>query len=440
MTTITPFTIQIRDLTNLDQFRAVDFFRRLLWAEAKRVGISKYLIDAPDCINVGDGGIDALIKDVNPSIDEIIPNGTSGFQIKSSNLHPNQCKKELHIGKNLNNPIKPEIKRLLEMDGTYILVLFADMPVPQKARREDVIRERLALLGYQNAKFRIYTANQLASFAEQYISLVSCLNRNSIQCMPYSIWSYNADVSMPRQFVFDEERIKYIEEIRREISYNDDRCKIFRVAGLPGIGKTRFVFETLSSDTLKHLVIYVRADEFRFNSLYHELLNNDNLSAIIVIDECDIKYHDEFARAFSGRGSRLVIFTISHDMTNVNPPTLLYKLNPLKKESISEILSLELPNLPKDVIERLSQFADGYPRIAIILGDSYLRNKDQQEKYLYIEDEYLFNRLIAGTIDIGSERFYETKKVLMGLSLFSKAGYLEDLQKESKWVAELIKC
>jgi hypothetical protein len=438
MTTTTPFTIQIRDLTNLDPFRAVDFFRRLLWAEAMRVEISKYLIDVPDCINVGDGGLDALIKDANPLKDDIIPTGTSGFQIKSLNLHPNQCRKELHIGNNLNNPIKPEIKRLLDIDGTYVLVLFADIPATQKARREDDIREELAILGYQNAKFRVYTADQLANFTEQYKSLVSLFNRNSIQCMPYLVWSDNADVSTPKQFVFDDERVKFMEEIHQKLNSCDEQCKIFRVVGLPGIGKTRFVFETLSSDALKYLVIYVRADEFRFNPLYYELLNNDNLSAIIVIDECNIKYHDEFARAFSGRGSRLVVFTISHDMTNVNPPTLLYRLNPLKKDSILKIISIELPSLPKDVIERLSQFADGYPRIAVSLGESYLTNKDQPEKYLYVEDEYLFNRLIAGVIDIGSDRFEKTKKVLMGLSLFSKVGYIGDLQKESKWIADQI--
>jgi hypothetical protein len=76
MNGITPFAIPVNDLTNLAPDRAVEFFRRLLWAEAARVGIARHLIDVPDCINVGDGGIDAYIKEANPSIDEVISRGT----------------------------------------------------------------------------------------------------------------------------------------------------------------------------------------------------------------------------------------------------------------------------------------------------------------------------------------------------------------------------
>ncbi len=124
MNRIPLFTLQVSDLTNLGQDRAVEFFRRLLWAEATRVGIGKHLIDVPQCINVGDGGIDALIREAKPSTDELIPIGTSGFQIKSSDLPPNRCKKELHRQNNLNQPIKPEIKRILKGAPDLLFLLF----------------------------------------------------------------------------------------------------------------------------------------------------------------------------------------------------------------------------------------------------------------------------------------------------------------------------
>ena len=56
----------------------------------------RILMNVPQCINVGDGGIDALIENAAPSFDEVIPPGTSGFQIKSSDLSPNKCRLELH--------------------------------------------------------------------------------------------------------------------------------------------------------------------------------------------------------------------------------------------------------------------------------------------------------------------------------------------------------
>lgn len=48
----TPFTLNEKEIINLSPGRAVDFFRRLLWAEASRVGIGRNLIDVPQCINV----------------------------------------------------------------------------------------------------------------------------------------------------------------------------------------------------------------------------------------------------------------------------------------------------------------------------------------------------------------------------------------------------
>lgn len=96
MNGIGPFSLTPRDLINLGADRAVDFFRRLLWNEATRVGIARHVLDVPGCINEGDGGIDAYTRQVKPTEDEVIPDGTAGFQIKTSDLSPQECKEELH--------------------------------------------------------------------------------------------------------------------------------------------------------------------------------------------------------------------------------------------------------------------------------------------------------------------------------------------------------
>lgn len=238
MDTITPFTLQVSDLTNLGQDRAVEFFRRLLWAEASRVVIGKNLIDVPQCINVGDGGIDAFIKNAQPSTDEVIPRGTSGYQIKSSDLSPSDCRKELHENEEYTRPIKPEIKRILDEGGTYILVLFADIVGRKRNSREQAIKEELARLDYKSPKVRLYTANQLASFAERFVALVTWFKDDRSQCLPYSSWSENQDVRVPKDFVVDEVRKKWMDEIQQGLRNATRQCPVVRVAGLSGIGKT----------------------------------------------------------------------------------------------------------------------------------------------------------------------------------------------------------
>ena len=116
------FNLKSDDITNLGAEEAVLFFRELLWTEASRVNISRQLISVPDCVNVGDGGLDALVENAEPLLDDVIPKGTSGFQIKSSDLAPSVCIKELHLKKDINEPLKPGIKRVLDNAGVYIMV------------------------------------------------------------------------------------------------------------------------------------------------------------------------------------------------------------------------------------------------------------------------------------------------------------------------------
>ncbi len=438
MKAITPFTIQVNDLKNLTPDVAVESFRRLLWAEGSAVGVGNHLINVPDCINVGDGGIDAFIKNANPSRDDLIPNGTSGFQIKSSDLQPKDCKKELHEGENLNRPIKPEIKRLLDENGTYVLVLFANISKKQRTNRENDLKEELVNLGYPDAKLRLHGADQIAGFMERFPALVAWFKKVWTECLPYSVWAGRSDITSPRQYVPGESREKLAEDIREKFTEPGNQCLVFRIVGLSGIGKTRFVFEALSSDDLRQRVIYVQADAFRFTSLYQTLQMDDNLSAIIVIDECSLQHHDEFVRAFSSRGSRLAVITLFHDPGNGSRSSALYKLGPLGKKPLEEIIKAEFTNLPGDVVSRLSEFADGYPRIAVLLGKSYIENLETTDEFLTMRDEDLINRLIAGRADTTSEHFKRNRRVLMGLSLFSKVGYQGGLSSESRWVADLI--
>jgi hypothetical protein len=437
--TNTPFTLHVSDLTSLGQDRAVDSFRRLLWAEAGRVGVGRNIINVPQCINVGDGGVDAYVKDASPSSDEVIPNGTCGYQIKSSNLTPAACKKELHVGNDLNQPLKPEIKKILDADGTYTLVLFADITSPRATTpREQAIKDEFVRLGYPNPKVRLYTATQLIGFIERFPSLVAWFKNDLSQCLPYSSWGENREIQLPKVFVFDDERKKLAEEISDKLRNCNGQCVVFRITGLSGIGKTRFVYEALAPDDLKQRVIYVKADAFHLSSLFTTLQNDHNLSAIVITDECDLQQHDEFVRSFSARGDRLALITLSYEIGTVPSPSLSLKVTKLSQDSIKKILKAEASALPDDVIDRLSQFTDGYPRIGVLLAESYLASKsDDRKDFLDVSDEALMNRLIGGR-DVTTDHFRKTKQVLQGLSLFSKVGYEGELSKEAEWVAQMM--
>lgn len=288
------FELTEYDLGELNQDLAVRFFRMLLWAEASRVGISRYLIDVPSCINVGDGGLDAAIQDSYPLSQDVIPAGPVGFQIKSSDLGLSGCRKEIHKEEMMENPLKEEVKRLLDRNGTYVLVLFADIPVQMREKRITALEEEMKELGYENPKVRVYTINQILSFVNRFPAIVCTFKPHLFEGLPYESWGNNIDISSPKKFIMDERRMEITYTIKDELRKPGDQTSVFRILGLPGQGKTRLVFEILSEHDLRGKVIYLKADSFRRSSLCNVLATDSSLEAIIVVDECSAVDHEDF--------------------------------------------------------------------------------------------------------------------------------------------------
>ncbi|KKK79910.1 hypothetical protein LCGC14_2828770 [marine sediment metagenome] len=278
------FSLKSDDITNLGAEGAVIFFRELIWAEASRVKIGRQLISVPDCVNVGDGGLDALVENAKPLFDDVIPQGTSGFQIKSSDLGPSECKQELHIKKDINEPLKPGIKRILDNDGTYIVVLFAELADPQILRRLNAILEDLNNNGYSNPKIRLYTASKIIGFTERFLAFLAKIKPQLLECIPFQIWGEDVNLSTPETFIEDENRTKIINEIRERLRNRNDVAVSIRITGLSGVGKKRLVYEALSPHDLKNAVILVISEAFKNSRLFNYILTDHNLNVIIVID------------------------------------------------------------------------------------------------------------------------------------------------------------
>ena len=429
------FTVEPTSFLDLSPDRAVMLFRHLLWAESGRVGIGRHLINVPDCINVGDGGVDAYIDDAHPSDEDVIPEGSSVFQVKSADLAPTACKRELHVADTLDRPLKEELDRRLQRGSAYILVLMASITDALLEARRNAIREELAKYGYPNVQVRIYTANKLAGFTNRHPSLVASLRPELSTCYPYQRWGSLRDVKHPATFVADSNRQATLVQIAVTMRERSN-CPVLRLAGLPGVGKTRLVYESLRADDLKNQVLYVpSAADVIGSPLLHTLVNDPDASAILVVDECNLQQHRELTNALAEQGSRLALITMSYEVGRLPMPTVELHAEPLEKETIVDILRWEYPGLPQLSVGRLAGFADGYPHIAVLLADQYME-EGGSETYFSVQDDRLMNRLIGGSASPDSYQFDVTKKVLMGISLFERVGVAGMGESEGRWLAE----
>ena len=125
----TIFTVNNEDLGRLDSTEAVLFFRELLWAEARRLGIEISKITVSSQTNVPDGGVDAVVVENETSTASgLIKSGQTSYQIKSgqsfSPWQKSEIRKELFGERTPQNKqnLGESIRTCLDADGTYILV------------------------------------------------------------------------------------------------------------------------------------------------------------------------------------------------------------------------------------------------------------------------------------------------------------------------------
>ena len=430
----TGFAVEPDAFVGLSPDRSVALFRQLLWAEADRVGIGRHLIDVPDCINVGDGGVDAYIDNACPSDDDVIPRGSSVFQIKSADLAPMACRRELHVMGDLSKPLKDELNLRFQQGAAYVLVLSADVTHVILQARLDAIRGELREFGYENIEVRVYGASHLAGFTNRHPSLVVSLRPELSNCSPHVRWGSSRDVRHPTAFVADSSRQALVDQITTALRERTG-CPVIRLTGLPGVGKTRSAYEALRPDDLKNQVLYVRrAEDLMVSPLLYALVNDPTASAILVVDECNLEQHRELVNALAEQGTRLALITMSYEVGRTPMPTVELQAAPLQQETVEEILELEYPGLPTLAARRLAEFADGYPHIAVLLAGQAV-NEGASEAYFSVPDDSLMNRLIGGSAPPHSDQFRTTKRVLMGLSLFQRIGVAGIGESEGRWLA-----
>ncbi len=425
-----PFELKDQNLLELDAGKAIEFFRRLIWLEAERVGISSNLIEVPIDYYPPDGGIDAYIVNAIPSSDEVIPFGTTGFQIKSGRFSHSKSINELFKDNKRDGELRQGIKEILDKDGSYIQVLFSELTFKtkradyfDKSLQSGIIKE-LKKKGYKNPKIRVYTITQILGFCRKFPSLTIYLRPDLMPYKNFDSWSQNQDIEFPAEFYLDEERRNIIKEIREILGESETKC--LRISGFPGIGKTRLIYEALNVDDLKYLVMYIETERFILSEGYDFLKNNENLSVIIVIDNCSKSNHDKIINSIFNKKSRIIIISIALELEepqtisckNIQIPYLTNEaLKPMIKNGINDISSIAL--------EKILNFVSGFPKIAVILIKYYNSYPNKMgEDIKEIKDNIFVKRLIGGEIDPFSEHFQKNKNVLTYLSLFGHLGLI----------------
>lgn len=423
------FTVTNEDLGRLDPAEAVRFFRELLWAEARRLGIGLSQINVPSRINVPDGGVDATVN-AEPSAagSDIIKPGKNCYQIKSGKAF--KPWRESVIGDELFGSRTPSrqnlgegIRACLDVDGTYVLVCTGiDLVKPERDRALEYLNEYLKeICGYQNPRVEVWGQINLIGFLQRFPSLSLQVNgRSEAQFQTHQSWARNDDMSV--EFVPGQAQNDLIAQIQNDLRRNDDTVHV-RVLGEPGIGKTRLVFEaTRDEEDLTPLVLYCTAAQFRDSVLMTELLRDDNqFASILVIDECDSDSRFDIWNKLIHRGARIKLVTISNDYETKAGGITYHDTPPLDNEQIRQIIQGYNMRIPDFQADRWAELCSGSPRVAHVIGWNLANNPDEMLKPPGTVD--IWGRYVAGKDDPASQEVKQRQRVLRHLAIFKRFGF-----------------
>lgn len=444
--TYTIFTVTAEQIGALDATRAVELVAELLWAEVRRLGVPSTHVHVSTRINVPDGGIDASIDsddiDVEKRGDSFIRDERTAIQIKTGGSfkpwHNGDIKEEL-FGKG-KDPSKENlgesVRSCLHAKGTYMLVCAGTDPNEQeRLQAEGHLQEFFVQCGFPEADFELWGQSTLIGLLKPFPSLALQVNGNAkAHFQTHSVWSGQFEMSRPlkvgvRQQEFEGAAQK---ELRR-----DDQPIHIRVRGEAGIGKTRLVLEATAANDLKPLVLYFDGPSRLLDGdLMTELLREGSeLSAILVVDECDLESRARIWNLLKGQSPCIKVISIFNDLDEPSGTTVVLDAPLLETPQVRAII--EGYGVPEHDSSRWAEFCDGSPRVAHVIGESLqLHPEDLQLRQP--DTAIVWNRYVAGSDDPNSDDVRQRRTVLQHIALFRRFGYGGPVAAEAKAIAKLV--
>jgi hypothetical protein len=257
---------------------------------------------------------------------------------------------------------------------------------------------------------------------------------------PMSVWSdwEKATPSMEK-FIKNDKIDELFQLILSELKSPKESI---RILGLSGLGKTRMLLELFrpslsdnDSIILSSRVLYINCN-FHPNADLQSLfskLNTDQEDRIVILDNCSKSIHRQLLTFVHRGNSKLTLISldsnpeeVSHDRINN------VKYFSIKKEELADvvdqILTRDFGNLGKDKIDKIKEFSQGIPLMAVLLGDSAKKGEQFIGK---LDDKELLDKLLGPK---GQEE--KDRTILKSCAIFNYFGFYEELSTQIEFIAK----
>ncbi|PKQ44466.1 ligand-binding sensor domain-containing protein [Confluentibacter flavum] len=437
-------TISLENIKSLKAEQLTELLLKLLHLEYKKYNFQNCYINVPQNITTADGGEDGRITTDDNKDSKWVIDKYCLFQCKATEMAVSECSKEILEKKRKNSDadiLKTQVKDVLINNGTYIL--FIKEAYVESVRNESISQRLKAIRDSiekaegksfaEKAKIKIYDANLIRDWTNEYISAVSFVQLCSgiVKPLGLQIWSeLKSHNSNSNDFKTNADIDSLIEKIRTDIFNNLN----IRIEGVSGIGKTRLTCEIfspgepdgdgnfdLNRKSISESLIYFDVGKGNIQNIFDFIRSTvTTFPAVLVLDNCDPKNHNKFLEEVCRSGSLQTLITIDYEKCNLSNNDT-YNLIELKGEMFNSVVEDILKNqyrnstLSDNDINYLISFSEGNPKMAINFVRAAIHKRDLNQGF----DRELLEKLIFGREVINHLDF----KVLKLCSVFKYFEY-----------------
>lgn len=199
------------------------------------------------------------------------------------------------------------------------------------------------------------------------------------------------------------------------------------VWGRPGVGKTRFVLEACKGSSWASSVLDVPQPTEVSVSQVLSAATQAQATLVLVVDEASPSLLGDWGAAAHRSNGRVRLVTIGH--TGALDPTHLTQLSiePLGRGEMLAAVSAWHPNMPPEHHDFITDFSDGYVRLAKLTGDAVSKDPSLNARDLFSRHD--ISALMTALLGSGERRKLQVVAVL------SSVGWEGDRAKEGAAVA-----
>lgn len=440
-----PLQVTNDDIKLLKDGQLVELLWQLVNLELSANGIEKYDSQVPLSIYIKDGGIDGLAHWTDgPDRTGMLPGRTVGFQAKATDMSEAACLSEV---RNKDGTLKPQVRKVIELGGAYVLFLGRDCVGQSKDPRITAIKEGIASASAVNGgaqlaadEVYIYDATEIAGWVNTYPAAVAAvfdyLGKPGAGAHTWRELSGYQSFEVPFADV-DKDRTGIMESLRSAAA---EERSVARLTGASGLGKSRLVFEAFRppDDPAANPAQARLSSQFCFLNAARTVdieavlraWRRTNSTGTVVIDDCPLALHEMLAEEVGRADSRLSLITIGNDLdpsAYAGTKTRLLRVEPASTALIQALLDIAFRDLTEDDRRFIAnELAQGYPLMAIRTAQARVGHAPLSARLT----GPVLARLLGRNVEAGSR----AAKVIAACALFENVGVEGDAASEREFV------